>query len=135
VGEEVALEYQTWEQNLDLPDTEDWLAIAAHHRKGNGSGGMALAIPPRCDQVMAVLGALVDRVKRFHLDPSGKPTQDRWLAAVDCFAEVAKCWLEPAIAAAGPLYFAVPHASVLVKAPTDFSNTVLQVHKNIMAAA
>jgi hypothetical protein len=23
---------------------------------------------------------------------------------------------------------------VLIKAPTDFSNTVLQVHKNIMAA-
>jgi hypothetical protein len=53
---------------------------------------------------------------------------------VDCFAEMAKEWLEPAIAAAGPLYFAVPHASVLVKAPADFSNTVLQVHKNIMAA-
>jgi hypothetical protein len=36
--------------------------------------------------------------------------------------------------AAAELYFAVPHASVLVKAPADFSNTVLQVHKNIMAA-
>jgi hypothetical protein len=35
---------------------------------------------------------------------------------------------------AAGLYFAVPLASVLVKAPTDFSNTVLQVHKNIMAA-
>ncbi len=66
---------------------------------------------------------------------NGKPTEGRRLAAVDCFAEVAKRWLEPAIAAAGPLYFAVPHASVLVKAPTDFSNTVLQVHKSIMAAA
>ena len=63
-----------------------------------------------------------------------KPTKGRWLVAVDCFAEVAKSWLEPAIAAAGPLYFAVPHASVLIKAPPDFSNTVLQVHKNIMAA-
>ena len=37
-------------------------------------------------------------------------------------------------AAAAGLYFAVPHASVLVKAPAEFSNTVLQVHKNIMAA-
>ena len=63
-----------------------------------------------------------------------KPAEGCWLAAVDCFAEVAKCWLEPAIAAVGPLYFAVPHASVLVKAPADFSDTVLQVHKNIMAA-
>ena len=42
---------------------------------------------------------------------------------------------EPAIAAAGGLYFVVPHASVLVKAPADFSNVVLQVHRNIMAAA
>ena len=53
---------------------------------------------------------------------------------MNCFAEMTKCWLEPAIAAAGPLYFAVPHASVLTKAPTEFSNTVLQVHKNILAA-
>ena len=28
VGEEAALEFQTWEQSLDLPDPEDWLAIA-----------------------------------------------------------------------------------------------------------
>jgi hypothetical protein len=32
------------------------------------------------------------------------------------------------------LYFAVPHASVLDEAPTDFRNTVLQVRKNLMAA-
>ena len=35
--------------------------------------------------------------------------------------------------AAAGLYFAVPHASVLVKAPADLTNSVLQVHKNIMA--
>jgi hypothetical protein len=35
---------------------------------------------------------------------SSAPNTWRWLAAVDCFAEVAKSWLEPAIAAAGPLY-------------------------------
>ena len=133
VGEEAALEFQTWEQSLDLPDPEVWLAQAETARAG--ATALALDIPPRCDQVMAVLAALVDRVKNHNLGPNGKPTEGRWLAAVDCFAEVAKCWLEPAIAAAGPLYFAVPHASVLVKAPTDFSNTVLQVHKNIMAAA
>ena len=74
-------------------------------------------IPPRCDQVMAALAALVDRVKNHNPAPNGKPTEGRWLAALDCFAEVAKEWLEPAIAAAGGLYFAVPHASVLVSAP------------------
>ena len=131
-----ALEFQTWEQSLDLPDPEGWLSDAINHRAAHPNGdmtAMALDIPPRCDQVMAALAALVDRVKNHNLGPNGKPTEGRWLAAVDCFAEVAKCWLEPAIAAAGPLYFAVPHASVLIKAPTDFSNTVLQVHKNIMA--
>jgi hypothetical protein len=134
VGEEAALEYQTWEQSLDLPDPENWLLAAIGARANNEA--LQLNIPPRCDRVMAVLAALVDRVKNHNLDTNGKPTEGRWLAAVDCFAEVAKGgWLEPAIAAAGPLYFSVPHASVLVKAPTDFSNTVLQVHKNIMAAA
>jgi hypothetical protein len=77
----------------------------------------------------------VDRVKNHNLDQNGKPTEARWLAAVDCFDAVAKHWLEPAIAAAGPLYFVVPHATVLVKAPAEFNNVVLQVHKNIMAAA
>jgi hypothetical protein len=136
VGEEAALEYQTWEQNLDLPDPEDWLGKAADCRKKGPSGGaLALDIPPRCDQVMAALAAVVDRVKNYELAPNGKPTEARWLAAVDCFDAVAKQWLEPAIAAAAGLYFVVPHASVLVKAPADFSNVVLQVHKNIMAAA
>jgi hypothetical protein len=133
VGEEAALEFQTWEQSLDLPDPEAWLAKANAARTSGLS--LTLDVPPRCDQVMAALAALVDRVKNHNLAPNGKPTEGRWLAAVDCFAEVAKCWLEPAIAAAGPLYFAVPHATVLVKAPAEFSNTVLQVHKNIMAAA
>ena len=132
VGEEAALEFQTWEQSLDLPDPEAWLAKANAAR--TAGIGLVLDIPPRCDQVMAALAALVDRVKNHNVAPNGKPTEGRWLAAVDCFAEVAKEWLEPAIAAAAGLYFAVPHASVLVKAPADFSNTVLQVHKNIMAA-
>jgi len=135
VGEEAALEFQTWEQSLDLPDPEEWILKATLSRAmPRVPLGPELHIPPRCDQVMAVLGALVDRVKNHQLGPDGKPTEKRWLAAIDCFAEVAKTWLEPAIAAAGGLYFVVPHASVLVKAPADFSNVVLQVHRNIMAA-
>jgi hypothetical protein len=136
VGDEATLEFQTWEQSLDLPDPEDWILKAKLSRAmPQVPLGPELHIPQRCDQVMAVLGSLVDRVKNHALEANGKPSEVRWLAAVDCFAEVAKQWLEPAIAAAGSLYFAVPHASVLVKAPAEFSNTVLQVHKNIMAAA
>ena len=83
---------------------------------------------------MAVLGALVDRVKNYHLGPNGKLTEDRWLAAVDCFAAVAKTWLELAISAGAPLYASVPDASVLTKAPMEFTNQVLEVHRNLMAA-
>jgi hypothetical protein len=136
VGEEAALEFQTWEQSLDLPDPEEWILKAKLSRAmPQVPLGPELHIPQRCDQVMAVLGALVDRVKNHALEPNGKPSEVRWLAAVDCFAEVAKEWLEPAIAAAGSLYFAVPHASVLVKAPTEFNQVVLEVHRNITAAA
>ena len=135
VGDEAALEFQTWEQSLDLPDPEEWILKAKLSRAmPQVPLGPELHIPPRCDQIMAVLGALVDRVKNYQLGTDGKPTEERWLAAIDCFAEVAKDWLEPAIAAAGGLFFVVPHASVLVKAPTQFSNAVLQVHRNIMAA-
>ena len=55
--------------------------------------------------------------------------------AVDCFAEVAKTWIEPVMSVAGALYFNVPHASVIPKAPLDFSQKVLEVHKHVMAAA
>ncbi|MGD0382254.1 MAG: hypothetical protein ABSA77_01955, partial [Thermoguttaceae bacterium] len=136
VGEEAGIEYQTWEQNLDLPDPEDWIAIAINNRGEKDPFDLSgnLAIPPRSDQIMAILGALVDRVKNYELDKNGKPPEVRWLAAVDCFAEVAKTWIEPAIAAAGGLYFAVPSAATLLKAPAAFNETVLEVHKNIMAA-
>jgi hypothetical protein len=136
VGEEAGIEYQTWEQSLDLPDPEDWIAIAINNRGGKDPFDLSgnLAIPPRSDQIMAILGALVDRVKNYELDKNGKPSEARWLAAVDCFAEVAKTWLEPAIAAAGGLYFAVPSAASLLKAPASFNELVLEVHKNVMAA-
>ena len=77
VGEAAALEYQTWEQSLDLPDPEDWITAAINHRNGNGGGGsIGLAIPARCDQVMAALGALVARVKNHSLGPDGKSTAE-----------------------------------------------------------
>ncbi len=34
VGEEAALEFQTWEQSLDLPDPEAWLSQAKAARRG-----------------------------------------------------------------------------------------------------
>jgi len=134
VGEEAALEYQTWEQSLDLPDPETWLAKAGAARTA-GTPLVLDDIPPRCDQVMAALAAVVDRVKHHNLGPDGKPTEERWLAAVDCFAGVAVAGnQELAISVGGPLYFAVPNAGCLTKAPVNFSNMVLQIHRNIMAA-
>lgn len=137
VGEEAGMEYQNWEVNLDLPDPETWLSQAAQCRQSGAT--LTLAIPPRCDQVMAVLGALVDRVKNHLIGTDGKPTADRWLAAVKCFAEVGKVWMEPAISAAGGLYFSAPNdrGQSLVKANsenTQFSALVLDIHKNVSAA-
>jgi len=137
VGEEAGLEYQNWEVNLDLPDPEVWLAQSMQCRQNGAT--LTLDIPPRCDQVMAVLGALVDRVKNHQLGPDGKPTPERWLAAVKCFAEVGKVWMEPAISAAAGLYFSAPgdKGASIVKANSEnpeFSALVLDIHKNVTAA-
>jgi hypothetical protein len=135
VGDDMALEYQTWESTLDLPDPEEWIAAAINHRKLYPAAALAIDVPARCDRVMAVLSSLVDRVKNFDLDPkTGKPTEARWLAGVDCFAEVAKTWVEPAIAAAAGLYMAIPSAAAVTKAPADFSQMVLEIHRNVMGA-
>jgi len=75
VGEEAALQFQTWEQSLDLPDREAWIAKADAARTSGLS--LSLDVPPRCDQVMAALAALVDRVKNHNLGPNGRPTEDR----------------------------------------------------------
>ncbi len=132
VGEEATLEFQDWESKLDLPSPEDWIAKAIHARAVGAP--LVLDIPPRSDQVMAVLGALTDRVKNYQLAGDGKPTERRWLAAVDCYAAVAKTWVELAVSAGAPLYACVPDASVLLKAPMEFSNHVLEIHRNLMAA-
>ena len=71
-------------------------------------------------------------MKNYDLGPNGKPTEARWLAAVDCYTEVGKVWLELAISAGAPLYACVPDASVLMKSPMEFTNQVLQVHRNLM---
>ncbi len=92
VGEEAMLEFQDWESKLDLPSPEDWIAKAVNARAAGAP--LVLDIPPRSDQVMAVLGALTDRVKNYQLEGNGKPTEGRWLAAVDCYAAVAKTWVE-----------------------------------------
>ena len=133
VGEEAGLEYMTWEQRLDLPDPEAWITQAIDARQAGRPLG--LSIPSRCDQVMAVLGALVDRVKNYSLEPNGKPPEARWLAGVDCFAEVAKTWLELAIDSAKSLYFCIPSPAIIAKGPADFNQTVMEVYKNVMAAA
>jgi hypothetical protein len=133
VGEEAMLEFQYWESKLDLPDPEEWILKATLSRAmPQVPLGPELNVPPRSDQVMAVLGALTDRVKNYDLADNGKPTERRWLAAVDCYAEVAKTWLELAISAGAPLYGCVPEASVLMKSPMEFTNQVLQVHRNLM---
>ena len=132
VGDEVINEFQTWEASLDLPNPEAWITKALDARKAGQK--LTLDLPDRCDQIMVTLGAVVERVKNHDLADNGKPLEDRWLAAVDCFACVFDTWAEPAIAAAGPLYFCAPHGAAILKAPPDFSAKVVEIHKNVMAA-
>ena len=47
VGEEAALEFQTWEQSLDLRDPEEWLLKAQMSRSLPVPLGPQLNIPPR----------------------------------------------------------------------------------------
>ena len=63
VGEDVATEYFTWVNNLDIPDPEAVLA--------DPSG---FVMPPRGDQVYVLAISVIEAVKR-------KTTRDRWNAA------------------------------------------------------
>jgi len=142
VGDDVAQEYQIWEAALDLPDPELWIIWALNKRAGHTVHD--LDIPPRCDQVMAVLSSLVDRVKNHNLDKNGKPTAARWLAAVDCMAEVAKTRVELTIAPATALFSngGTPYykdgaelMALLHKCPKDYKDLAISIHKNVNAAA
>jgi hypothetical protein len=144
VGEDVAQEYQIWEAALDLPDPEEWMLHARLCRDKDMPLADKLTIPPRCDQVMAVLSSLVDRVKNHNLDQNGKPTAARWLAAVDCMAEVAKTRVELTIAPASALFGkeATPHykdgeelMALIRKCPQDWKDLAVSIHKNVNAAA
>ena len=72
VGHGAAMEFQTWEINLDLPDPEDWIDAAIRARRGACVLSNELEIPGQCDRVMAILGALVDAVGRRNLTTEGK---------------------------------------------------------------
>jgi hypothetical protein len=63
VGEEAALEFQTWEQSLDRPDREEWRLKAQMSRSLPVHLGPQLNIPPPRDQGMVASAAVVDRVK------------------------------------------------------------------------
>jgi len=83
-------------------------------------------------------------VKNHNLDKNGRPTAARWLAAVDCMAEVAKTRVELTIAPASALFSkeATPHykdgeelMALLHKWPKDYKDLAVSIHKNVNAAA
>lgn len=112
IGSEVALEYQEWESKLDLPDPEAWLGVAADWRRPGGpmdsGAALTLDVPDRGDKVMAVLAGVVDRVKNHSIDSTtGRISEGRWLAGIDCCVTVAESWREAAMLAATSLLDAV----------------------------
>ena len=136
VGDDVALEYQTWESNLDLPDPEGWLALAVDARSQRVPLTPSLEIPNRGDKVMAVLAGVVDRVKNHSLDAgTGKIAEPRWLAGIDCCVAVAGHWREPAMMAAASLYGVAPNPGMFMKVPGDFAAECAELLGNIRNAS
>ncbi len=62
VGDDVALEYQSWESNLDLPDPEGWLALALETWRGQEQG-------IETQRFLADLDRHVLRDAQFAVDP------------------------------------------------------------------
>lgn len=74
VGEDAAWQYAHWEESLDLPDVEQWIAKAMKCRQAGRQ--LVLDIPARPDKVIATIGAMLEHVQR-------EKTPQRWMGAVD----------------------------------------------------
>jgi hypothetical protein len=90
VGDEAAHEFRAWEQELDLPDPEALIQKAMEAQKA-GRSLDEIPIPDRSDKVLAMIGALSDRVLNHG------NTRQRWEAAMGILGEVWKSWKEVAI--------------------------------------
>lgn len=145
VGADVALEYQQWEANLDLPDPEAWLALAADFRSRGDV--LTLDVPDRGDKVMAVMAGVLDRVKNHSMDSTtGRISESRWLAGIDCCVTVAETAREVAMVTAAELLGAVraKDASdkqgqqwflhLISKVPSQFATECADLLKNIRSA-
>lgn len=90
VGDEAAHEFRIWEQELDLPDPEELIQKATDAQKA-GRSLDEIPIPDRSDKVLAMIGALSDRILNHG------NTRARWEAAMGVVGEVWKSWREVAI--------------------------------------
>jgi hypothetical protein len=72
VGEGVAVEFSTYERDLDLPDPEALLKKPERYER-----------PARDDQIHAVVGAVADAVLT-------DPTPERWVRGIEVFVRIAE---------------------------------------------
>lgn len=94
VGEGVQLVYREWVDNLDLPDPEDVLAWAASlatkkPKSYPGSSSKDWQHPDRADKLIALLGAVSDRVVGNMAD-TDRFNEERYLAMEQVFLAAAK---------------------------------------------
>ena len=121
VGDEGGLQYQKWEEALDLPDPEPMICAAIEARKAGRP--VEAKIPARSDKAMCCLAAIIDRACN-HSRHNGKPDGDRWLAAGDILNVARKTYMEYVVATILPLLTNKPNGALL---PADLTEAVYPV--------
>jgi len=102
VGEAVALEFNTWRDNLDLPDPEDLIAEAIAASLAGRE--MRYEHPDRADKVLAMMAAVNWAVM-------GNNNARRWEAGMSIMEHAARYDMDVALAGARPLSRAIKDAN------------------------
>jgi hypothetical protein len=121
VGDEAGLQYQKWEEALDLPDPEPMIVAAIEARKAGLP--VEAKIPARSDKAMCTLAGIINRACNHHKH-NGKPDGERWLAAGDILNVARKNHMEYVVATILPLLTNKPNGAVL---PAELTEAVYPV--------
>lgn len=129
-------EYAEWRRNLDLPDPDEAIAKVIAWMGKEKKGEIPAKMPDRSDKVLAFLSSVIHRATQFERDKSGKPSEIRWLAAVEIVNSGMLEWREASSCAAESLFSpaVIPGGAALVKVPAEFAETCLPMYERVMSA-